>query len=105
MRHAESQIQRAIVAALRAHGLTVFAIPNGGARSHIEAAIMKGEGVQAGVPDLCVPLPSGKTTWLEVKAGRNKPTALQDAMHARLRMLGHRVEVVRSVDDALAVFA
>lgn len=104
MRHAESQIQRAIVAALRARGLVCFAIPNGGARRHIEAAIMKGEGVQAGVPDLCVPMPAARTVWLEVKAGRNKPTAAQDAMHARLRLLGHRVEVVRSVDEAMAVF-
>jgi len=103
--HPESQIQRAIVTALRLRGLTVFAIPNGGARRRVEAAIMRGEGVLPGVPDLCVPGPSGRTTWLEVKAPKGRVTELQDQMHARLRMLGHRVEIVRSVDEALAVFA
>ena len=102
--HPESQIQRAIVTALRLRGLIVVAIPNGGHRRRTEAAIMKGEGVVPGVPDLCVPMPSARTVWLEVKAPKGRVTDAQDQMHARLRMLGHRVEIVRSVDEALAVF-
>jgi len=40
---------------LRAQGrLEYFAIPNGGKRNKTEAAIMKGLGVRAGVPDICI---------------------------------------------------
>ena len=104
-RNLEGPLQADIVAALRNRGLMAFAIPNGGMRSKATAARLRVEGVQAGVPDICVPGPSGRTTWLEVKHGRGATSAAQDAMHARLRLLGHRVEVVRSVADALAVCA
>ena len=55
-RHEESTLQRACVAWFRAqypeHALMLFAVPNGGGRSRVEAAIMNGEGVTAGVADL-----------------------------------------------------
>ena len=55
-RHQESDLQRSCVAWFRetypAHALMLFAVPNGGGRSRIEASIMKGEGVTAGVADL-----------------------------------------------------
>lgn len=38
-------------------GLVIFAIPNGGGRSPMEATRLKEEGVLAGVPDLMIPLP------------------------------------------------
>jgi len=104
-RNLEGPLQAEIVAALRDHGLMAFAIPNGGKRSKATAGRMKAEGVLAGVPDICVPMPSARTVWLEVKHGRGPTSGAQDEMHARLRLLGHRVEVVRSVGDALAVFA
>lgn len=34
----------------------LFAIPNGGKRSPVTAAMLKAEGVKAGVPDLCLPV-------------------------------------------------
>ena len=55
-RHKESGLQKACVKWFRAqypeHALMLFAVPNGGARSRTEGAIMKGEGVTAGVADL-----------------------------------------------------
>lgn len=55
-RHLESELQRACVQWFRLqypkHALLLFAVPNGGGRSRVEAAIMKGEGVVAGVSDL-----------------------------------------------------
>lgn len=55
-RHLESQLQRQCVAWFRLQypeiGRLLFAVPNGGARSRAEAAIMKAEGVTAGVTDL-----------------------------------------------------
>ena len=55
-KHAESEIQRSCVKWFRSefpeHALMLFAVPNGGGRSRVEGAIMKGEGVTAGVSDL-----------------------------------------------------
>lgn len=52
----ESELQRKCVAWFRwkhpDHALLLFAVPNGGGRSKAEAAIMKAEGVTAGVADL-----------------------------------------------------
>lgn len=54
--HEESQLQRDCVAWFRmqypSRALLLFAVPNGGGRSPVEAAILKGEGVVAGVADL-----------------------------------------------------
>ena len=55
-KHAESEIQRSCVSWFRSefpsHALMLFAVPNGGARGKTEGAILKGEGVTAGVSDL-----------------------------------------------------
>lgn len=55
-RHIESHLQRTCVGWFRlqypAISKLLFAVPNGGARSRTEAAIMKAEGVTAGVTDL-----------------------------------------------------
>lgn len=63
MRHIESQIQKDCVTWFRLQypkiGRLLFAVPNGGARNAKEAAIMKGEGVTAGVADLILLYPSG----------------------------------------------
>lgn len=58
MKREEDELQRMEVQYLRtleAQGrLIFFAVPNGGKRSKIEASIMKGLGVRAGVPDLVI---------------------------------------------------
>jgi len=57
----------------------IFSIPNGGKRSKITAAIMKAEGVKAGVSDLMLPLMRRGYAglWLEMKAPKAKPTKSQ----------------------------
>lgn len=54
MKRPEDALQRAVCDLLtiyeRQGHLRFFAVPNGGKRSKIEAAIMKGMGVRAGVP-------------------------------------------------------
>ena len=49
-----------------------FAIPNGGKRDRITGAILKREGVKAGVPDIAIVRGGGYVAFLEVKtaAGR-----------------------------------
>ena len=73
----------------------LFAIPNGGLRSKATAAKLKAEGVKAGVPDICLPVAKGEYhgLFIELKAGRNKPTPTQVQWHARLSYEGYRVTV------------
>lgn len=51
-------------------------IPNGGSRNQLEAANLKRQGVKAGVPDLCLPVPrNGKHgLYVEMKWQKNKTT-------------------------------
>lgn len=83
----------------------LFAIPNGGTRHKLEAVKLKREGVKAGVPDVCLPVPRGKYAglWIEFKAEKGKVTEHQDEWHILLRSLGHRVEVSRSWQAAVNI--
>nr|DAL99745.1 MAG TPA: Nuclease [Caudoviricetes sp.] len=64
-------------------------IPNGGKRNPAEAAHLKRLGVKAGVPDLCLPVARGgfHGLYIELKAGKNRPTEMQktwiDALSAQ----------------------
>lgn len=95
----ESELQRACVRWFRMQypEYLIFAIPNGGYRSAIQAAIMKGEGVMAGIPDLQVCLP-GRTFFIEMKSEHGRMTDAQKQMCLKLRELGHTVYVVSSFD-------
>ncbi len=75
----EQIIQRAVFQHLRARKAPrtfAFHVPNGGKRRPIEAAIMKGLGVVAGVPDI-IAIREGHTFALELKADGGKPSAKQ----------------------------
>lgn len=76
----------------------IFAIPNGGGRSASQGASLKAEGVQAGVPDLCVP---EWLLWLEIKreAGGVVSPVQRDWIQY-LEGIGHRVIVGRGFEDA-----
>jgi len=66
----EDKIQRAVIEHLRVRGvrdLFYFHCPNGGARRKTEAAIMRGLGVRAGVPDLIM-VHQGKVFAMELRA-------------------------------------
>lgn len=71
----EHDQQVAVVDWCDAHGIPVFAIPNGGLRSKRTAAMLKAEGVKAGVPDLFIPLPRGEFAGLfcEMKDVKGRP--------------------------------
>jgi hypothetical protein len=74
----------------------IYAIPNGGGRSKIEAAILKGEGVRRGMLDLHLPIRRGHCTglYLELKAGRNGPSEDQDKWAGWLSAEGHHIAFV-----------
>jgi len=87
-----------------------FAVPNGGGRSKVEAAILRATGTKAGAPDLMV-FHNCRAYGVEIKAppkmlksgrlSRAKPRTSddQDAMHAKLHRAGVTVTIARSIDD------
>ena len=79
-------------------GVRVFAIPNGGARSGIQGAKLKAEGVSPGVPDIFVP---AWNLWVEMKreAGGVVSPVQRDWI-AYLERIGHWVIVGHGFEDA-----
>lgn len=105
MRHPESRLQEAVALLLDLHGWRWCHVPNEGKRGKAEAARLKGEGVKAGVPDALVfeAWDEGFGVAIELKAGRNKPTAEQEKWLADLEERGWLTGVARSVDEAQAI--
>jgi hypothetical protein len=97
----EQLIQRAIFrhfAVRSAPGTYAFHPANGGWRSPAEAAIFKGLGVRAGVPDI-IAVKNGHFYALELKAPDGRLTPAQREAHAALAAA---VAVGLGLDDALA---
>jgi hypothetical protein len=80
----------------------IFHVPNGGARSRIEAAIFKGIGVRTGVPDLVIPIANADhgALWIELKADGRDLCAAQIEVHERLRAGAQQVCTCRSLEEA-----
>jgi len=100
----EAMLQRSLVEHLRwcARSDVWWAhIPNGGARTAIEAAIFKSLGVQPGAPDLLV-VRAGQALFIECKAPGRKLSPSQIDCHEALRRAGVTVETFDNIDAALA---
>ena len=100
----EDLIQRAVFQHLKARkssGTFAFHVPNGGKRKPIEAAIMKGLGVTAGVPDI-IAIHEGHAFGLELKAVDGKPTPKQIESMAEMEKAGATVALVRGLDAAIS---
>jgi hypothetical protein len=101
----EAAIQRAVFQHLRARGAPgVFAFhpANGGYRKPVEAAIMKGLGVVAGVPDI-IAVHEGRCYAMELKAEGGRPTETQLAAVAAMEAAGAYCCIAEGLDRALAV--
>ena len=83
----------------------LYHIPNGGKRDYGTAKRLKAEGVKAGVPDICLPVPSGKYhgLYIELKAGRNKTTENQDKWLEALSLQGYFTAVCYGWNEAREV--
>ena len=105
--HQESNLQRQCVAWFRCqypeHAMLLFAVPNGGGRSRAEAAIMKAEGVVAGVSDLI--LLEARGGWgslcLEMKTEErgSKQSVRQKEWQGAAERMGNRYVVCRSLEE------
>jgi hypothetical protein len=101
----EAAIQRAVFQHLRARGAPgVFAFhpANGGYRKPVEAAILKGLGVVAGVPDVFA-VHNGRCFALELKAEGGRVTDKQLATIAAMEAAGAFTAIAEGLDRALAI--
>ncbi len=121
MAHIESKAQRACVSWFRGiypeYAMLLFAVPNGGARSKIEASIMKGEGVTAGVSDLILMVPRGDYHALCIemkkeaviydgtreKKQKGYQSNEQKAWQAAVESQGYRYAVSHGLDEFKAI--
>lgn len=101
----EDAIQRAVFNHLRTRGapdMVAFHVPNGGKRSKVEAAIMKGLGVTAGIPDVII-IKDRQVFALELKALKGRRTDAQRDMLLALEKAGAITAIVYGLDQALHV--
>ena len=99
----EQDIQRAVFEHLAIRGVPgmfAFHPANGGWRSPIEAKILKGMGVKAGVPDI-IAIKGGRCYALELKAENGRLTPAQIEVHNDLVAAGAKVGIAYGIDGAL----
>ncbi|MCP4540129.1 MAG: VRR-NUC domain-containing protein [Chloroflexi bacterium] len=100
-------VEWAAMVSLRYASLALlYAIPNGGHRHAAVGARLKAEGVKAGIPDLCLPVPRHGYGALYIEMKRVKGgTVSRTQRHwiEALREAGNRVEVCRGATDAIRV--
>lgn len=105
MRHLESVLQQNCVKWFRLQypklALLLFAVPNGGARRRVEAAIMKAEGTTAGVSDLILLFPSRYYHGLciEMKWEKGKQQPSQKIWQRAVEEAGFKYVIARSFDQ------
>lgn len=83
-------------------------IPNGGTRNKIEAGKLKAQGVKAGVPDLCLPVPRKGFHGLYIemkKPGQKIDRESQQRWIYLLKELGYHVAVCNTWTEAVTVLS
>ena len=104
-RRPEAAIQKAVFAHLRtraAPGVFAFHPANGGYRKPVEAKILQGLGVRAGVPDVIV-IHQGRCYAMEIKAPGGRATPKQLEAIAAMEAAGAYCCIAEGLDRALAV--
>jgi hypothetical protein len=110
-KHREATEQRLFVHRVRIHpgtrDLPSCAIPNGGARSAREAALLKAEGMTAGAPDWMLFCPRGGAAGLALEfkspTGAGRVSEAQKSFHNRLRQEQWQVHIVKTAEEAWSV--
>lgn len=81
----------------------LFHIPNGGTRTVIEGKHLKQQGVKQGVPDLCLPVPSGRYhgLFIEMKTAAGRASPAQRWWIEHLNAAGYFAEVCHGWESAV----
>lgn len=81
----------------------LYAIPNGGSRNIATAKRLKHEGVLAGVPDLCLPVPVGEYhgLYIELKTMTGKASTKQKSYIQSLNNQGYLAIVCQGHQEAI----
>lgn len=92
----ETDIQNSIRQALSAHGV-VFRMQSG--MFYTET----GEKIRVGIPGMSdlLFIGNGFIAWIEVKTAKGRPSKEQLNFIERMKALGHRAGIARSVEEAL----
>lgn len=100
---AEEQIQ--VVEYCELKGIPIYHIPNERKCSAKAGARLKAQGVKAGVPDLCIPIPNDKyhALYIEMKAKGGKITNQQKQWIELLRSNGNLAVVCYGAKNAIAL--
>jgi hypothetical protein len=92
----ESEEQIKLVCWMKKEDILFYHIPNGGYRNKKEAYSLKAQGLQPGVPDLCLPIPRGKYHSLYIELKRASGGVLSHPQRWWLEQLngnGHKAVV------------
>jgi hypothetical protein len=99
----ESQIQQQMVKwfGYKYPECTLFAIPNGHKRNAITGAILKREGVFAGVADLFLMKANQKYNglWIEVKTDKGKQSESQKEFERKALREGYKYVICKNIDQ------
>lgn len=101
----EGKLQEAVIRFLDASlpsSYRAFAVPNGGKRSAITGAILKRQGVKAGVPDICIVQRDGVMAFLELKTSKGTLSPAQKEFRDWCGVNSIPYALVRSVGDVQA---
>lgn len=105
MKHIESQIQQSCFKWFRLQfpdlAMLMFAVPNGGSRRRIEAAIMKSEGVTAGVADVLFLYPNAEYHGLciEFKTDKGRQQPSQKRFQQVVEAQGYKYVIIRRLEE------
>lgn len=83
----------------------MYHCPNGGFRDAREAHNLRRQGVKAGVPDVCLPVPRGGYHGLYIELKRKKGGRLSEEQRVwldRLNRLGYRAVCCNGCEAAIA---
>ena len=105
MKHIESKLQQNSIRWFRYQfpdfTKMMFCVPNGGFRNPREAAIMKAEGVTAGVADaiLLVSRHGFNALCIEFKTKKGRQTELQKEWQKHAELNGNKYVICRTVEE------
>lgn len=98
MKHKEADLQKRLVALLRANGIPVFAVRNERNEGMADAIRSQQMGRTKGAPDL-IAGKDGVSYWLELKTDKGRQSAEQRCFQNLAPTFGAKYIVVRSEED------